>query len=127
MTGDDACADRDLLARPPARVAASVPALVVEQDVRQRRPERLESADQPGAVERMPLDLAILALVERTGLAQDGVADVELADVMERCAEPERPEARVLPAEPPRDDHCERAHAVRVPAGVRVACFDRLG
>ena len=63
--GDDPGADRDLLPRAAGWISASVPPLVVEEDVGQGGAKRIDAADQPCAGKRVALDLVELVLVER--------------------------------------------------------------
>ena len=88
----------------PRRVATAVPALVVEQHVRQGRRERRDPCDQPGALDRVGAHLGELGVVEPSRLAENVGANVHLADVVQRGAEPKLLERGVLPAEPP--SHC---------------------
>jgi len=123
--GENPGARRNLLARSAARVTLPVPALVMEEDVRQRRPERCEWTDQAGACEGVSAHLHPLLIVERAGLAQNGAVEVELADVVQLAAQTKPREARVAPPEPARDDFCNRAHTGGMTSRVGVPRFDR--
>ena len=95
--------ERDVAAGAPRRVAAAVPALVVEQHVREGGSERgtpaISQAPSTGCA-RISASSASSSL---PGLASTLVANVHLADVVERRAEPEIVERLVGPAEPARD------------------------
>ncbi len=81
------------------RVAASVPALVVEEHVRQRRLERRDAGDQPRALDGMRADRRELLRVEATRLLEQPGTDVHLAHIVDGCAEAEHPQPVVRPVE----------------------------
>ena len=63
------------------------------------RAEVLEALDQARAGGRMRPDLRELVISQRAGLAQHTGIDGDLADVVQRSAEPERVEALAPPPE----------------------------
>ena len=107
------------------RVAAAVPALVVVEHVRQGRAEVLDALDQPRAGNRMRPDLSQLRLGQRAGLAEHARVDGDLADVVERRAEPERVEPLAPPPQPPRQALGDRGHPGRVAAEIRIPGLER--
>jgi hypothetical protein len=104
----------------------AVPALVVEEDVGERRTQRVETADQACAGERVALDLVELALVQRPGLLEHRIVEAELADIVKECANPETAEPRALPAEATRNNLGERANSIRMAPCVGITRLDRL-
>jgi hypothetical protein len=123
--GENPGAWRNLLARSAARVTLPVPALVMKEDVWQRRPERRERTDQTGTREGVSAHLDPLPIVERAGLVENGAVEVELADVVQLAAQTKRREARVAPPEPARDHLRDRAHTSRMASRVGVPRLDR--
>jgi hypothetical protein len=113
--------DRDLVPRPPRRVAPTVPALVVEEHVGQRRREGAHSGDQPRALDGVGANLGELRLVERSGLGEHLRPDVHLADVVERRAQVKLLEPLAVPAETERHRLCMGADPRRVRFERRVA------
>ena len=62
---------------------------------------------------------------QRAGLAQHGVADADLADVVQERAEPQDLELVGGEVHLPADRHRHRADALRVAGGVRVPRIER--
>ena len=126
---EDPALEGDRRARSTGRVAEPVPALVMEEHVRERGVERRHPGDQPHALDRMRADLGELALVEPTRLGEHLRADVDLADVVERRTEPERFEALLVPAQPDGDGLRVRgdARGVRAERGVADLHGGRIG
>ena len=87
---DDPRLDRDRRARQAVRITVTVPALVVVQDAIHADAERPDAAQHLRAGHRVLADLDHLVRIERTALAQDLLADGELADVVQRPSHPDR-------------------------------------
>ena len=117
--------DRDLLAAEAMWIASAVPTLVVVEHVRQSRAEVVDGFDQTGARDRMRPDLGQLLFRQRTGLAEHARVDGDLADVVERTAEPERVEPLTPPAEPSRETLCDQGDASGVAAKIWVPGLER--
>jgi hypothetical protein len=81
--GDDASAERDLVARQAVRVAAAVEALVAGADQRRHRAERRRGAQDALADDRVLAHERPLPVVERPGLGENRVRHGHLADVVE--------------------------------------------
>jgi hypothetical protein len=81
------------------RVAGAVPTLVVVQHGRHRGQEVVEALDEPRAGDGVPPDLAELFIRQRAWLAQHRRVDRDLADVVQRTAQPECLEPSARPAE----------------------------
>ena len=122
--GEEARLDRDRAAAQPRRVAVAVPALVMEEDVRERpwaeRIGRTSSAPARGWLRIAPSSSSVSGPVLRRTLARDR----DLADVVERRAEAERREPLGLPAEQLRDRLGERRDPGAVPE-VLIALLER--
>ena len=86
---DDAADERDVLAREPGRVSGSVPVLVMRPGNRRGELEQLVAGacEERVADLRVPFHLAPLGVRERVRLAQDRLADRDLADVVQRRRE----------------------------------------
>ena len=84
---DDAGEQRDLVAPQAVRIAAPVRLLVVQLDDRQVRLEERHRPEDLRAEHGMALDDLEFVVGERAGLAEDGVADADLADVVQQRAE----------------------------------------
>ena len=67
-----------------------------------------------------------LLVVERAGLVEDGVADAELADVVQQRAAAQPPAARFADAEPPRQRVGDPGDALAVAARERALAVDDL-
>ena len=113
--GEQARLDRDRVAAQPRGVAVAVPALVMEEDVRQRVARSAERADELRARARVGADLGELVERQRAGLAQEVAADGDLADVVDAALRSGAP--RCVP--PP-----SRAGARRARRGPRPALRD---
>ena len=74
----------------------------------------------------MPADLGELVLRERAGLAEHARVDGDLADVVERAAEPQDVEPVARPAEHARQALGEGGHAGRVAAQIRIPGLERV-
>src|SRR5207253_6521052 len=101
--GDDARAERDLLAGEAVRIAATVPALVARADDRRDVRERLDRREDPLADDRVRAHHRPLLVVERRALVQHRLRDADLADVVEERAELDRLDELLAGAEPPGD------------------------
>ena len=118
--GDDAGAQRDLLAPQSIRVAGAVEPLVVVAD----HPDQLGVAEHRGhlgALAGVELDDAVLLVGQRAGLVQDRLRRLGLADVVQgsRCAN----SRDLLGGKPhvPRDHPGVARDPARVPVQVGVA------
>ena len=123
---EDAGLDRDPAPAQPRRVAVAVPALVVEEDVRERVVEPPQRHDELRAGRRVAPDLRDLLERERSRLAEQLRADLDLADVVQRRGPAKRANPLAIPAQPQRDGLGERrdagAVAERVVALLECAC-----
>ena len=117
--GQDPRLERNRVAGPAGRIALSVPALVVVEDVWDRKAELRQAREHPHARRRMTPYLLELAVVEPARLVPHLVGDGELADVVQPRTEPEPPDPLRAPAQPNRDRLAQRAHARAVTAHVR--------
>ena len=117
--------ERDAVAGEARGIAGAVPALVVVADDRHGAVQAPELADDPRALVRMALHELVLLVGETAGLAEDGVRDGELADVVEeaRVAEHGQPVGRKAELRAERDD--DPADALRVTGGVGILRLDR--
>ena len=121
---EDPGLDRDAASAQPRRVAAAVPALVVEEDVRERVVEPPQRQDEPRAGGRVAPDLRDLLERERPRLAEQLRAELDLADVVQRRGPAQRADPLAVPAQLQRDRLGERGDAVAVAEGL-VALFER--
>ena len=119
--------DRDRVTAQAMWIALPVPALVVMQHVGQRGADGLDRLDQPRACCRMGANRFELVLGQRPGFREDPRRNGQLADVVQRAADPQRLDAALRPAQPARDAFGEGGDAKRMPARVRVARLDRSG
>jgi hypothetical protein len=81
---EDASLDRDPASAQSRRVAVAVPALVVKEDVRERVVEPPQRHDEFRAGRRVAPDLRNLLERERSRLAEELRANLDLADVVQR-------------------------------------------
>ena len=123
---EDPGLDRDPAPAQPRRIAVAVPALVVEEDVRERVVEPPQRHDELRAGRRVAPDLRDLLERERSRLAEELRADLDLADVVQRRGPAKRANPLTIPAQPQRDGLGERrdagAVAERVVALLECAC-----
>src|SRR5581483_2873853 len=120
--GEDAGRKRDLLAGQSARIARSVPPLVVEgedvvDDVGQERNLR----DETLAERRVHLHRRALTLCQAAGLEEDRVGDADLADVVEQVGVGQLGIRRELGIEGPRQLERELGDPASMPARLVVA------
>ena len=111
--GEDPGEERDRLALEPLGVALAVELLVVVEHAGQEVGDRLQAGEDAVADLDVLVDVLELLGGERPALAQDGVADADLADVVEQAGEvdvaqlvllagPARGRARRRPGRPAR-------------------------
>ena len=123
---DDAPRERDLIAGQPARVAATVEALVVMGDcVGPLAQPRGKRTDDPGALVGVTTDVVHLRAGELRGLREDLGRDHQLADVVEqrRPAQPGAIAGSELHLVG--DEVGEHANTFRVTAGLAVVDAER--
>ena len=98
---DDAPLERDLRALEAARIAASVPPLVMRPGDRRGQLEQLaaRAAEQVAPDLRVLLHQRALVVGQLAGLAQDALPDGDLADVVQRCSETKQLHLRLGQAE----------------------------
>ena len=89
--GDDARAERDVVALEPVGVARAVVALVVVAHHRADPRQQLDVGDDAVADGRMAAHDAHLGVVELRRLAQDLLGDADLADVVQEARRPRSP------------------------------------
>src|SRR5919197_2273572 len=117
--------ERDRSPAPPGRVARAVPAVVVEQNLRNHEPEIRLPCEDPNSGARVSSDRGDLVVGQPFRLVPDRVCDGELADVVQERAYSQMAE----PVSPPTESECNRlreladARAMTPHVGTRV---DRL-
>jgi hypothetical protein len=124
---EDPRLERNARSREAGRIAAAVPALVVEEHPRQRLFRHSDRAQHPRAGARMPPHLRPLDVVQRAGLDEHRLGHGELADVVEQRAETQAQKRPAIEPQPAGEAVGEHLDARRVTARERVACLDRAG
>src|SRR5581483_9958921 len=118
--------ERDVVACKTARIAAAVPALVVRPGDRRGELQQLaaRAAEQVAAELRVrPHDLELLGR-QRSRLAENGVGNRDLADVVQRRGETEQLDPGLGEAESLRDLRRVAADALEMRTGRAVAVLD---
>jgi len=121
----DACDQGDLGASQAVGVAAAVPALVLGPDHGREVRERVHRRDDPLADLGVAAHVVALALGEPARLAQDGVADADLADVVQEGGGLDVVEVARRHAGLARHAQRQADDRLGVLAGVAVAGFQR--
>src|SRR6185503_18418997 len=116
---------RDRLAGEPIEIALAVPPLVVMTDTGSDGIKVREVADDHVAEGDVLLHDRVLALGEATRLAEDGVRDADLADVVEPPGDLDGAELFGRQADATTDERRVPRHVVGVALGVAILRIDR--
>ena len=110
--------------RAAARIAGSVPALVVEEDARERIEGRADGAQHARTRGRVPPDLHELDLVQRAGLEQHFPRHGELPDVVQHGSGAQAGDALAIEVGTAREAVREHRYARRMAPCEGVALLD---
>ena len=122
--GDDAGDERDLVAGELERIAAAVPLFVVMQHGGQHVGELLDVGENAVAQLGVLLDVLELGVGQLARLAEHGVVDADLADVVQQAGHVERVQHFRLAAQLLGEADGDAGDAIAVTAGVRVFGVD---
>ena len=116
----DACGQRDVFGAQPERIPAAVGAFVVQLDDRQVRRQKRHLPQDPRAEPGMPFDLLELLTRQRPVLAQDLIADADLADVVQQRAKAQHLDLSSGQVHGSTNHHRKRAHPFGMTCSIRV-------
>ena len=122
---NDPRGERNRIAAEAVGISVSIGPLVMELDDRQMRRKKRNRSQNARADDGVRANQFEFRRGQRRLLAQHLVGHADLADVVQQGAEPQRGEIRIGQLERPSHFDRQRAHALGMTSGVRIAGIER--